>query len=106
MHPLPCLRRLPVGKVEAFEIAGLDLRFPAGDHLPYHFHAIRRGRWHIKVVIKRCSRKHGLHYEVRWGSGPDARERAELLEAVVKHRRRLLREWEQKVRYTHNPERP
>lgn len=86
-----------MGKVEAFEVPGLDLRFPAGDHLPYHFHAVKRGCWHIRVVIKRCSRRHGLYYDVKWGTGSDARERAVLVEEVVKHRRRLLREWERKV---------
>jgi hypothetical protein len=93
-----------MGRVEAFEIEGLDLRFPPCDHLPYHFHAVKRGQWHIRVVILRCSRRHGLFYELRWGPGPDAAERARLLEMVVRHRRRLLREWERKVVCPPNPE--
>lgn len=93
-----------MGRVEAFEIQGLDLRFPPCDHLPYHFHVVKRGAWHIRVVILRCSRRGGLHYDVRWGPGPDARERARLLEMVVRHRRRLLREWERKVSRPPNPE--
>lgn len=90
-----------MGRVECFEIAGLDLRFPANDHLPYHFHVTRPGEWMIKVVIKRCSRKHGLYFEPVWARGERGPTRAELdalLENVVSHRRRLLREWEEKVR--------
>jgi hypothetical protein len=90
-----------VGRVECFELAGLDMRFPANDHLPYHFHVTRPGEWMIKVVILRSSRKHGLFHEIVWsrtGRGPTAAEIDNLLENVVLHRRRLLREWDQKVR--------
>lgn len=90
-----------MGKVECFEIAGLDMRFPANDHLPYHFHVTRPGEWMIRVVILRCSRRHGLYFTTVWargGRGPTPAELDALLENVVRHKRRLLREWQEKVR--------
>lgn len=89
-----------MGRVECFEIAGLDMRFPANDHLPYHFHVTKPGEWMIKVIIKRCSRKHGLYFDMVWsrtGRGPTPAEIDALLDNVVRHKRRLLREWERKV---------
>lgn len=64
-------------------------------------HVTRPGEWMIKGVIKRCSRKHGLFHETVWcrkGRGPTPAELESLLENVIVHKRRLLREWEEKVR--------
>lgn len=88
-----------MGRVESFKIAGLDLWFNSSDHLPPHFHARKAGHWEIRVHFLECTAGN-LVFTMKWPrrtSGPDRRERQELLDAALAHRAELLREWEAKV---------
>jgi len=88
-----------VGKVESIAISGLDLWFNSSDHLPPHFHVRKTDTWEIRVFIMGCTMGR-LDYEIKWplhGKGPSGGEQREILAAVLKHRDRLLAEWEKKV---------
>ncbi len=82
-----------MGRVDSFEIAGLELWFNSDDHLPPHFHVERPGTWEAVV---RFLRDRDAMLEVRWGTGPRGRERKQLLDLAERHREGLLREWESK----------
>lgn len=88
-----------LGKVDAIRLAGLDLRFYSSDHLPPHFHAIRRGEWNIRVYI-RSTTKERLDYSMKWPKGfggPPGKIGRELRRLVSENRAALLQEWENKV---------
>ena len=88
-----------MGKVDCFEIPGVELYFNSLDHFPPHFHAHANGEWEIRVHI-RTTTKRTLHYEVVWArrSGPRAPVLREILAKVIAHREELLLEWERKVK--------
>jgi len=89
-----------LGEVGAFSIAGLKCYFGSNDHYPQHFEVLKRGAWVIRVFILRSNRKRGLNWEYknRWaGAVVSAAEEKEILEMVLSHKRRLLREWNEKV---------
>lgn len=91
--------RSSLGKVSAFQIPGMELWFNSRDHLPYHFHAKRPAGWEIRVAFLECTETR-LAWTLKWalrGRGPDAGDRARLLEAVLEHREALLLEWDLKV---------
>jgi len=85
-----------VGSVEALEVRGLDLWFWSNDHDPPHFHAKKVGKWEIVVLFLETTAEE-LAYEVKWGTGPNKRERKLLSQLVTAHQDKLLIEWEQKV---------
>ena len=88
--------------VDAISIPGLDLVFLSDDHWPPHFHAKRRGEWEIRVYIQTTTEA-DLHYDLKWpkrrGAGPDGSLQRELRKRVVKHREKLLKEWNEKVHF-------
>lgn len=88
-----------MGEVDAFHIPGFKCYFPASDHYPQHFEAYRRGEYVVRIFFLRTGRKRGLNWEyklqMRGEFGPA--EQAALFEQVMKHKRRLLREWNAKV---------
>lgn len=88
-------RRL-LGKVDAFTLAGMDAWFNSSDHIPPHIHVKRRGEWEVRVFFLECAGGH-LAFNIKWGSGPSANQRSEILDAVIQHRAALLSEWEAKV---------
>ena len=85
-----------MGKVEAFEIAGLDCWFISHDHLPAHFHVRRPGEWEARVFFLLCTQDN-LVLEAKWGTEPSKRQRRAILKAILATRDVLLREWEEKV---------
>jgi hypothetical protein len=89
-----------LGEVDAFSIPGLKCYFGSNDHYPQHFHVLKRGHWIIRVFILRSTRTLGLNwnYKFRWkGATLSPEEEGQLLRAVLAHKRRLLREWNDKV---------
>ena len=40
-----------MGRVTAFELVGVECWFYSQDHRPPHFHARKRGKWHVKVLF-------------------------------------------------------
>jgi hypothetical protein len=95
-----------VGKLGSFDIPGLLMWFNSSDHLPFHFHAKKTGKWELRVFFLECSQGH-LAYETRWskpkGRGPSARDLRLILDQVLKHREELLKEWESKVKMEAQP---
>jgi hypothetical protein len=88
-----------MGEVDAFQVPGLKCYFPSGDHYPHHFEVLRRGEYVVRVYFLRTSKKRGLNWDYkRHMDGTLRPEDAEVLyELVMKNKRRLLREWNEKV---------
>ena len=88
-----------VGDVEAFSIPGLKCYFGSNDHYPHHFEILKRGAWAARVFFLQTTRKRGLRWEYKsqWKGRMTAAEESELLALVLKHKKRLLREWNEKV---------
>ncbi len=87
-----------MGKVDCFQVPGVELYFNSSDHLPPHFHVHKPDKWEIRVYFL-TSTESGLHYDVKWLSGGSvpAPILKELLVNVLAHRVELLLEWERKV---------
>jgi hypothetical protein len=87
-----------MGKVDCFQVPGVELYFNSSDHMPPHFHAHRTDEWEIRVYFL-TSTESWLNYDVKWPQGgkPPAPVLKDLLSNVLTHREDLLREWERKV---------
>lgn len=46
----------PLGKLDCFHMAGVDLWFNSSDHEPPHFHARKPDKWEIRVFFRACKR--------------------------------------------------
>lgn len=88
-----------MGNVDAFALTGLKCYFGPNDHYPQHFHVLKAGEWLIRVFFLRSNRNRGLNwnYKYHWKGAVSAAEEQELLKQVLAHKRRLLREWNNKV---------
>lgn len=86
-----------MGKVDCFEIAGLEAYFYSSDHPPQHFHVRKPDKYEIKVFILDCTEK-ALVFEVVWGrTEPSSAEKQDILMHVLANREELLEEWKRKV---------
>ena len=88
-----------MGKLEAFNIAGLDLFFLSLDHRPPHMHVRKPGEWEIRVYFLECTKDH-LEYQVKWNMKTRILTKtleSELLRNVIANREALLTEWDKKV---------
>lgn len=84
-----------MGRVEAFELEGLQCWFCSQDHSPPHFHAKRRGQWEYRVYFLRAQPN---MLDLKWGIRMmTASYRKKICGAAAAHRYGLLREWERKV---------
>lgn len=89
-----------MGDVDAFRIQGLKCYFGSNDHPPRHFEVLKRGKWVIRVYIVKSSKSLGLSWDTKksWRkASPTARELGQILEMVLAHKKRLLKEWDTKV---------
>jgi hypothetical protein len=89
-----------MGKVDCIALGGLDFIFYSNDHLPHHFHVIKKGKWEMRVFFMLTSAS-TLYSEIVWQKerrGPSAIETSSIQELVVKHRAILLKEWDEKVK--------
>jgi hypothetical protein len=89
-----------MGDVDAFRVPGIKCYFPAADHYPQHFEVYRRGAYVVRVFILRTTRKRGLNWEYKLqmrGGEFGAGDREAVYELVIKNKRKLLREWNEKV---------
>jgi hypothetical protein len=89
-----------MGDVEAFAVPGIKCYFPSADHYPQHFEAYRRGKYVVRVFFLRTTRTRGLNWDYKLqmrGGEFTAADQQALYERVMKHKRRLLREWNAKV---------
>lgn len=91
--------RDPMGEVDAFKIDGLKCYFPSNDHYPQHFEVLRRGGYVLRIFFLRTNKKRGLNweYKLRLGGELSSMDEEVLFQMVMRHKRRLLREWNQKV---------
>ena len=79
-----------MARLHAFDVHGVEMWIPSGDHEPPHFHARRPGEWTAKVYIQRAK---GRMIEVKHGT--IRRTHRTAIEAgVEEHRAELLEEWE------------
>ena len=83
-----------MARVGAFEISGIYMWFPSGDHEPPHFHARRPGEWDAKVYIQSTAAE-----MIRVTRPPDGKikgtDRKAILAGVEANRADLLAEWEE-----------
>ncbi len=88
-----------MGEVDAFQIDGLKCYFPSADHLPQHFEVYRRGAYIVRIYFLRTNKKRGLNwdYKLQMAGEFAPAEQEMLFELVMKHKRRLLSEWNRKV---------
>jgi len=85
-----------VGNVNCLSFAGVKCWFYSLDHRPPHFHAKRKGKWHIRVYFMRAKTRMIEHVPGSKGR-IRGKERRELLRVAELCREELLQEWEQKV---------
>jgi hypothetical protein len=88
-----------LGKVESFNLDGLDLFFNSHDHWPPHFHVRKPGQWEIRVFFLLCNQENGLNFQVKWPANAkiSSKEKKQILDHVLANRSKLLSEWEAKV---------
>ncbi len=84
-----------MAELRAFEIEGLKLWFPSGDHAQPHFHAKRKGKWELRVFFLTNEQE---MFEMKWQRTPKTRisrqDKQRLREMATAHRLVLLQEWE------------
>jgi len=87
-----------MAKVGCFELAGIDCWFYSSEigHEP-HFHARKRGHWHVRVFFLRQE-------DIIEKTGPGrmrlpGRDERALCDMAKRYRAKLLKEWEDKVLY-------
>jgi hypothetical protein len=85
-----------MGKVSSFTIAGVDCWFYSHEHRPPHFHARRKGQWHVRVFFLMPESSMIERVQSHVGRMTKA-DRNALCERAALHRAELLGEWEQKV---------
>jgi len=83
-----------MGKVTTICFSSRDAWFYSNDHLPYHFHLAKPGKWEIRVYFLKSFEN---MFEIKYGKGPSGREKKTIFRMVDPVRENLLREWEGKV---------
>ncbi|NLE58304.1 MAG: DUF4160 domain-containing protein [Planctomycetes bacterium] len=83
-----------MARVRAFEIGGVYMWFPSGDHEPPHFHARRSDEWDARVYVLAPA---GSMIELVRPPGATIKgaDRKAIIEGVEVNRAALLLEWEQ-----------
>ena len=82
-----------MARVAAFEVPGVEMWLPSGDHEPAHFHARKAGHWDAKVYIQEPAEN-----MIQLLRPPGARmrgsDRRAIVSGVLARRLELLEEWE------------
>lgn len=84
--------KITTSLVVAFNIPGIRCWFYSNDHDPPHFHAKKDGDWEFRVLFR--ERQDAMLEAVWQRSAMSAATRKKLLRLTVKHRAKLLEEWE------------
>jgi uncharacterized protein DUF4160 len=79
-----------MARVKAFEIGGVRMTFPSGDHGPPHFHARRAGDWAARVFLLESPDR---MIALQWGK-MEGNDRKAMIRGVEEHRDELLQEFE------------
>lgn len=85
-----------MGKVASFRLEGVECWFYSQDHRPPHFHARKRGQWHVRVFFlepRECMMERVPGERAVIGGA----DRKALGIRAEQHRGELLKEWEEKV---------
>lgn len=85
-----------MGKVDCFTIEGVTCWFWSQDHRPPHFHAKKRGQWHVRVWFLR-EETTMLEQMSELQGRISTHDRRTLQRMAAGHRDELLGEWERKV---------
>ncbi len=86
-------------KLNCFEHEGLYLFFNSLDHPPPHFHAMKPGKWEIRIFFETCTDKL-LDYQIKWSKGKcqlDKKTKLEIVKLIAEHRDALLMQWNNSV---------
>ena len=86
-----------MGKVDCFNIEGVDCWFWSDDHEPPHFNAKRKGEWEVRVFFMKTKAK--MIEPTKWSGRISQADRRALRDRTEQHREDLLEEWEEKVNY-------
>ena len=82
-------------RVDCISLAGVELVLYSGDHLPLHFHALRRGEFNYRVFfLKSRMTMLRVKHEKRPMPGPSRRA---LFRLIEDNRAALLEEFERRV---------
>jgi hypothetical protein len=85
-----------MGKVGCFDLEGVYCWFNSLEHRPPHFHARRKGQWHVRVFFLNTESE-----MIERAKGPEGRmsknDRNALCAKARRNREQLLEEWEEKV---------
>jgi len=85
-----------MGRVSSFTLAGIDCWFYSHEHRPPHFHARRKGQWHVRVFFQMP--ESGMIEPVQSHIDRMTKaDRSALCKMAALHRAQLLEEWEEKV---------
>ncbi len=89
-----------LGRIEEFNLPGLQAFFRSNDHLPPHFHVKKTGTWEIRVYILTSSRKK-LDYSFKFPKNQSvnltSKEIKEIINFIISNRERLLLGWQTQV---------
>ena len=88
-----------MGKVDVLSgLVGVYCWFYSHEHKPPHFHAKRKGQWHIRVYfLRQRSEMMDRVYDRNMRGRISAKDRNAICGLSVLHREELLKEWEKKV---------
>jgi len=87
-----------MGKVSSFRLEGIYCWFYSQEHRPPHFHAKKKGEWHVRVYFQMSKAR--MIERVKGLRGRISRaDRNALCNMAELYREELLKEWEKKVRY-------
>ena len=82
-----------MARVACYEVSGIEMWIPSGDHGPPHFHARKPGHWHARVYFMEQAED-----MVKPVQPPDAKirgaDRRAITAGAESNRVALLREWE------------
>jgi hypothetical protein len=79
-----------MAQIRAFQVPGIKMWIPSGDHMPPHIHIRKPGEWKAKIRIMDA-----VIYDLRPADATiKASDRVRILEGVRNHRIELLEEWE------------
>jgi hypothetical protein len=89
-----------LGRIEEFNLQGLQAFFRSHDHRPPHFHVKKAGMWEIRVYILTSS-KNGLDYSFKFPKNKSvtlsSKEEKAILHLITSNREKLLLDWHTQV---------
>ena len=87
-----------MGQVDCLNLENIYCWFNSHEHRPPHFHAKRKGEWHVRVYFQRPRSKMVERVQGRSLRGRIARaDRNALCDVAELYREELLQEWDKKV---------